>query len=287
MVDKKANTLLVALLATTFLFEGCDKPSAPAARAQMTPPAWHMVVFVDKTYSNELAPETSTSLLSIIARSYLTNIRDGLTAHPYVPRQVDFSIALVHENTLGSGFYAEYPLRLPPVDQNLGGLSQRDEKKKQREAIDEWLRQCQQSLRDALELSLNKQTSQHTDLWATFEVASRQMRAHPSADKYLIFISDMVESMKGSDRRDFHKKPPTSKEEAIAWAEADFAAIQRLYQVDPEAFKDARIVIFTPAKPMEANDLGMLRYYWEKLFEQAGVKEVVWKPLKQGVLPVN
>ncbi len=112
------------------------------------------------------------------------------------------------------------------------------------------------------------------------------MQKGAATNKYLVFISDIVESMNGPHRRDFHKKPPASREEAIAWAEADFETIQRLYQVDSAALNNARIAIFTPAQPMESNNLGTLRYYWEELFRQAGAKEVIWKPLKQMPQPV-
>ncbi len=118
-------------------------------------------------------------------------------------------------------------------------------------------------------------TNQQTDIWASFEVVDRI--AEPNAEIEVYYLSDMVESMPGANRRDFHSTPPKSREQAEGWATADAATIKKM--IKPELAKRLSIYFILPFKPTSSTKENNpnVTYYWEKIFGLVGVQ----KPVKE------
>ncbi len=116
-------------------------------------------------------------------------------------------------------------------------------------------------------------TNQQTDIWASLEVIDRIAESNAEIDVY--YLSDMVESMPGEKRRDFHEAPPQSREQAEEWAKADAATLQKM--IKPELAGRVNINFVLPFKPTSSTKENNpnVTYYWEKVFELVGVKNPV------------
>lgn len=122
-------------------------------------------------------------------------------------------------------------------------------------------------LRQAM-AKLNQQntgtSNQATDIWASLPIIAKA-----AADGALVrvyYFSDMIESVKGSDRRDFHRQPPTDDAEAEAWAKADAKKMAQYALSSPEV---TVISPFEPTASTKENNPHVTRY-WQVLFEELG-----------------
>jgi hypothetical protein len=82
------------------------------------------------------------------------------------------------------------------------------------------------------------------------------------------YFSDMIESVKGVNRRDFHIHPPTNDAQAEEWAKAD------LKQVEKYAIGSPSVTIISPFEPTASTKENnpSVTYYWQTLFQElAGV----------------
>ncbi|MBC8154680.1 MAG: hypothetical protein H7Z72_17420, partial [Bacteroidetes bacterium] len=82
-----------------------------------------------------------------------------------------------------------------------------------------------QQLRAKLAESNTNKSNQETDIWASIQVISRLTEMATVVKVY--YLSDMVESMKGSDRRDFGRTPPSSVAQADDWAKSDAEQLKK------------------------------------------------------------
>lgn len=116
-------------------------------------------------------------------------------------------------------------------------------------------------------------TNQQTDIWATLEVVRRI--ADTASDIRVYYLSDMIESAKGSNRRDFHTTPPQSREQALEWAKTDAELLKKQYQSLP--FDKMTIYFVLPFEPTSTTKENnpSVTYYWEELFNLLGYKKRV------------
>ena len=116
-------------------------------------------------------------------------------------------------------------------------------------------------------------TNQQTDIWATLEVVKRI--ADTAAAVKVYYLSDMIESTKGTNRRDFHINPPQSREQAVEWAKADAEILKKDYQSLPFDKITIHFVLpFEPTSTTRENNPDVT-YYWEELFRLLGYKKKV------------
>ncbi len=110
-----------------------------------------------------------------------------------------------------------------------------------------------------------------TDLLGSLEVASDEMSDAPStASKWIIYLSDMFESMPGPGRRDFDAHPPSSIGEAERWAAEDSARVLPTMRISVQNLDGARIRILSrPWGDREGSEF--VREYWYKLFSLVGI----------------
>lgn len=120
-------------------------------------------------------------------------------------------------------------------------------------------------------------SSQFTDIWSSLEWISRVLTDVDIKDKLVIYSSDMVESMNGTGRRDFHKNPLKSKNDAIDVAKKDLIWIKSNLSINTSAFKNLKITIWPPANTMQGTNSPNMIYYWEALFSSLGA-QFSWGP---------
>ena len=80
----------------------------------------------------------------------------------------------------------------------------------------------------------------------------------------------MVESVKGSNRRDFHVRPPQNTTQADEWAKTDAEQLKR-YTLGSSTI--TMILPFKPNASVKENNPAVTQY-WQTLFSELGVETV-------------
>ena len=118
----------------------------------------------------------------------------------------------------------------------------------------------------------NTSTSKNnTDILATLPVIDKAISKGYSVKAY--FLSDMVESMKDPDRRDFHVNPPVDDAAAVGWAREDVATIK----ASLPNINQAQIFIAKPFEPTASRKKNnpAISAYWQRLFLELGITSEV------------
>jgi len=111
-------------------------------------------------------------------------------------------------------------------------------------------------------------SNQATDIWASLRVIAKANESGATVKVY--YLSDMVESMKGTGRRDFHVLPPKDAGQADEWAKADVKQLQQYTIGSP----DIRMVLpFEPNASVKENNPAVTQY-WQTLFQELGAGSV-------------
>lgn len=231
----------------------------------------HTLILVDKTLSITQAAEKMEPHAKTL-RSWVSDSTE--TAGDRLYGQ------FIHHNTLGAAPFLNdvFRERCPDVKalKNMGGIQRQDRIAAYNANKSGFKRACNASINKGMADLNTNNTARHTDLWATLEVMSRFFGdARPDDRKYVIYISDMVESMQGPGRRDFGRAAPKDKATAEKFAATDAVWIKQHLEVQETAIKDAVIHIWAPAGTMEQNKLGLMKWYWEALFKELGVQTPV------------
>ncbi len=112
-------------------------------------------------------------------------------------------------------------------------------------------------------------TSQrYTDIWASLPVINKA--AETGAEVKVYYLSDMIESMKGANRRDFHIHPPQDNAQAESWAKADAKQMQQ-YALNAAEIKIA--LPFEPTSSTKENNPNVSQY-WNTLLQELGAGTV-------------
>ena len=108
-------------------------------------------------------------------------------------------------------------------------------------------------------------SNNYTDVLASLEVIAKL--AENSQNMKVYYFSDMIESMKGSGRRDFQFTPPKDAAQANEWAKVDAERYKNLVLGSPE------ITIISPFEPTASSKENnpMVSVYWKTLFENLGI----------------
>lgn len=106
-----------------------------------------------------------------------------------------------------------------------------------------------------------------TDLWAALPLIDKEVGKGYTVKVY--FLSDMVESMNGKNRRDFHSSPPVDDAAAVGWAREDAIAMKsNLTNIGL-----AQIFIAKPFEPTASRKKNnpAISAYWQRLFMELGI----------------
>ncbi len=113
-------------------------------------------------------------------------------------------------------------------------------------------------------------SSEQTDIQASLAAINQRVGEGYAVKVY--YFSDMVESMKQADRRDFHKTPPKTTAEADAWAKADAASLKARYP-NLSSVEVSIVLPFEPTTSSKVNNPNVSEY-WKTFFKEVGVKKV-------------
>lgn len=107
-------------------------------------------------------------------------------------------------------------------------------------------------------------SNQATDIWASLPIIAKA--AEDGAQVRVYYFSDMIESVKGAGRRDFHTNPPADDAQAEAWAQADAKKMEQYALGTPEV---AVVSPFEPTASTKENN-PHVTHYWQTLFQELG-----------------
>lgn len=111
-------------------------------------------------------------------------------------------------------------------------------------------------------------SNQETDIWASLPVIEKANETGATVKVY--YLSDMVESVKGADRRDFQVRPPKGAAQAEEWAKTDAGKLKRYTLGSPDI---TMILPFEPNASVKENNPAVTQY-WQTLFTELGVGEI-------------
>ena len=111
-------------------------------------------------------------------------------------------------------------------------------------------------------------SNQETDIWASLPVIAKANESGATVSVY--YLSDMIESVKGPTRRDFHVKPPKDNAQADEWAKADAGQLKRYTIGSPTI---TMILPFEPNASVKQNNPAVTQY-WQTLFSDLGAGTV-------------
>lgn len=249
------------------LIAACSDSSSgvPAPGAESIKPTGATLVFVDKTVSNHF----DSAQISNWTADIMPHLRTA-----YRQNGDRFRIIPVHENTMGAHplFDGTFEVEELPDLEAYGKSTQRRMQEEFQESQLLTKRTAQRALQRALDAPIARAVAQETDLWGTFELCSRYFQTLPTADRYLIYYSDMIESKRGPDRRDYHRRPFKSRDAAHKAATADAELIRAQYDLNPDILRGTEVRMVFPNRSFERNDSEYYRYYWEALFGEFGMK---------------
>jgi hypothetical protein len=229
----------------------------------------HSIIFIDKSVS--VNPNHQ-----FISQKY-GNIFKEIVQQNIHGKGDRIDVYYIHENTAKARVWsltskatiaAEDTINANPTDiemiKNQYELTLQKEKK-------DFLKKCT----EALNFLNDSKSNQSTDIWASLEVIDKLVKSDEKRVMKIYYLSDMIESMKATDRRDFHKTPPTTKEQAEKWAKEDFEKMQQYLDLDK--FTNLEIKIALPFEPNStvAQNNPVVTHYWETLFSLLGVEENV------------
>lgn len=108
-----------------------------------------------------------------------------------------------------------------------------------------------------------------TDILGSLPVINKEVAKGYVTKAY--FLSDMVESMKGKNKRDFHTNPPEDDASAVGWAREDAVSLKPKLR----SISSAEIFIVKPFEPTASSRLNnpAVSTYWERLFRELGISE--------------
>ncbi|MFD2938170.1 hypothetical protein [Spirosoma flavum] len=111
-------------------------------------------------------------------------------------------------------------------------------------------------------------SNQETDIWASLPVIAKANESGAMVKVY--YLSDMIESVKGNDRRDFQITPPKNNAQADEWAKTDVGQLKRYTIGSPDI---TMILPFEPNASVKENNPAVTQY-WQTLFSNLGAGTV-------------
>jgi hypothetical protein len=111
-------------------------------------------------------------------------------------------------------------------------------------------------------------SNQETDIWASLPVIAKANETGATVKVY--YLSDMIESVKGTGRRDFQVIPPKDNAQADEWAKLDAEQLKRYTLGSPDI---TMILPFEPNASVKENNPAVTQY-WQTLFSELGVGTV-------------
>lgn len=258
-------TLLLLLLLTACSTDKKERTRNGDSQNAANEPSYTLF-FIDKSLSNSSLSEAYAAYERIIREAIADNV------HQQGDKVV---VYFVHDNTAKAralSLTARTPL--PDVE----GASPTDREAAQTDYELQLAREqvaLQRQVLAKLDQPNANRSNQHTDLWGSLDVLARADESGRQRSRVRVrayYLSDMVESMNGPGRRDFHKTPPATNEQADDWAKTDAERLGTQYTIGSPTIR--LVLPFVATASAKENNPTITRY-WRTLFETMGAQEVV------------
>lgn len=245
----------------SWLIAACGSEQPPQM-PPVPPPVNYTLIFIDKTVSVNTDDD--------FVRNKYDKALEMLVQHGIQKKGDKVEVYFLHENT-ARGKVFSYTCRaampdttaMNPTDVAMAKSNYALMLRKEQSKV---LKRCLQ----ALDMPNENYSKLYTDLWASLHIIDKRRARLPiDARVRVCYLSDMVESMPGSGRRDFFKKPPYSQKQAIQYAEEDLQQFAALDLADIEVFY---VLPFSPTTPASQNNPWIITY-WETIFQGLDVAE--------------
>jgi len=260
-LPRRTGFSFVLALVLLLLGTGCgsdEDTSAPPA-----PPTDHTLVFIDRSASaggNAQATSVFVDSLDRIVEAYLDRPGDRLSAF------------VVHEKTLAKSVRLDLRNDVAPIETKEFSDEKALEAARFKREIQRFLDTARTQLeRFVRETAARPAFRNWTDLWGTLGVAGEELPPpSDSVRRRVYYLSDMFESMPGSDRRNFDARPPKSRSQAEAWAQTDRPRLDAHMRLRPQRLSGVRFrVLLGPLATKPAAQ--RVKFYWLALWEEMGI----------------
>ncbi len=218
------------------------------------------VIFLDKTRSVNVNK-------AFVARKYQQAINDIIeqTIHQ---KGDQLEVYFIHENTAKA---RALNLTVRSEMEDVSAASPTDREAAETEftmLLNREKAQMRQRVLQELAEQNTGSSNQATDIWASLPVLAKANESGATVKAY--YLSDMVESVKGSNRRDFQVKPPKDNAQAEEWAKTDAKALKRYEIGSPDI---TMILPFEPNASVKQNNPTVTQY-WQTLLNELGAASV-------------
>jgi hypothetical protein len=222
------------------------------------------MIFMDKSVSVNVNKK-------FINEKYTKVINDLIEQH--VNKKGDkVDVFFIHENT-GQGKALEITCQTEMGDQSSANATDSEAIKTEYDmSIQKERAIFRQQILKKLQTQNASSSKNNTDIWATLPIIDKKVAQGFNVKVY--YLSDMVESMRAPNRRDFHVNPPDDDAAAVGWAREDVLKFKN----DLPNIRNAQIFIVKPFEPTATTrqNSPSIAIYWQRLFMELGVSgEVV------------
>jgi len=258
-VHHAAVRLFTPAVVALLLLTGCgddQETTAPVPESRTT------LIFFDGSASTGASPRArglfSDSLRSIIRRQ-MQHPGDRL------------SLFVVHEKTLSKSPRLELTNDVRPLEDKPFADEQALEAARFKKEQEKEIRRLTDEATNFVRSIDGGTFARWTDLWGTLGVASEEIADRGNTTIY--YFSDMFESMPGSDRRNFDRRPPGGRSEAETWAETDAKALTEHMVLERENLAGVTVRVLMGPLATKTGAQGV-KFYWLDLFDRAGLGTV-------------
>lgn len=218
------------------------------------------VIFLDKTRSVNVNK-------AFVARKYQQAINEIIeqTIHQKGDR---LEVYFIHENTAKARALS---LTVRSEMEDVAAASPTDREAAETEftlLLNREKAQIRQRVLQELAEQNTGSSNQATDIWASLPVLAKANQSGATVKAY--YLSDMIESVNGKDRRDFQKLPPKDNGQAEDWAKTDAKQLKRYEIGSPDI---TMILPFEPNASVKQNNPAVTQY-WQTLFNELGAASV-------------
>ena len=246
------NALLLTII--TFVFSACGSEKETTKTLPDAPV--YTLVFLDKTQSvnvnKQYVNEKYRQTLTDIVENNMKNKGDRLEVY------------FIHENTSKARALS---VMIRTEKDDLEGANATD--KETIETTFQLSLQREKSIFLRQLLTKLNQTNTgssnlSTDIWASLPVIAKASES--GAEVKVYYFRDMIEIVKGADRRDLHIKPPNDDAQAEEEAKSDYKSLKQY------AIGTPQVTIVSPFEPTASSKENNphVTHYWQTLFQELG-----------------
>lgn len=187
----------------------------------------------------------------------------------------ELGVAYIHGQTVANPQRTAIKAALPGDYDTMGGASQSTARMKLQKQLLMERAKMKATLHTMLKAAADAEIQQSSDVWGSLATMDTFFGNASAADNCHVFIiSDLVESMPGKERRDFHRQQPKNDAASLrAMAIKDVPKIRSIYGLSsqaPLALVDNLTVLF-PASGVQHSQNNAMTQYWTAAFEQLGL----------------